>query len=116
MTLEAEQRPVILAVVNALLSVLPDSWTSAQLKLEQTAYDGGVLGCKHSIINPGAKEFVEPSDELYEATGNLSGLFARYGRPWKRAMLEVELAPDGKWDYTIDFDYDGVTDDKRLIV
>lgn len=107
MTFQAEEKAITIAVVRALLSILPETWTSAQLKLERTLEEGGVIGCAHSISSPhGYKGFVEPSDELYEATGNLEELFDRHHRPWKRAKLLVELGSDGKWDYTIDYEYE----------
>jgi hypothetical protein len=106
MTLEAEQEPIVAEVVNALLGILPDEWDAALLRLELTSYEGGVTGCKHAISSPaGLRDFVDPSDALYEATGNLAALFQRYGRPWKRATLRVASTSGEAWDYTIDFEY-----------
>jgi hypothetical protein len=106
MTLELEQKQPILDIVNALLVLLPNDWTSAELSIERKVYDGGVEGCAHLITGPsGSREFVEPSDDLYQKTWSLAMLFQRHGRPWQHARLRVQLTSEADWEYTIEFGY-----------
>lgn len=106
MTLEQEQKPVIVAIVNELISIIPKTWTDVTLKLQIMNYPNGEEGYSHSITNPtGFRDLVEPSESLYEQTWSLKMIFQKYNQSWKTAMLSVHMTEDEDWEYEINFEY-----------
>jgi hypothetical protein len=106
MALADEQRAPTEAVINALIGALPPTWTKAVLRLERRTHADGSEGCLHAISSPeGFRDIVEPTTELYDATCALSSVFAKHGRSWKIASIQVGEDSAGNWDYEIGYVY-----------
>lgn len=94
---------LVSAVGDAVIDLLPPDWDAAVLDV--TTGRGWPV---HTISHPRRRDaaWVAPSAALARLTAELLATFARHGRPWDRAKVEVTADADGAWDYTADFGFD----------
>jgi hypothetical protein len=100
------QQEADLAVVRALVDLVPQNWTKAELDVSQKFHRNGAASIAHMIRNPdGLRGAIEPSDELYEATRRLTLAAQRRGHRLKRAHYLVELTADQDWTFRARYEY-----------
>ncbi|MDB5295005.1 MAG: hypothetical protein JWO31_988 [Phycisphaerales bacterium] len=100
---QADLEPLVAAVGNAVIDLLPDDWDAAVLDVTAAA-DGGLA---HAITHPRrARAWVAPSIELAARTADLLAPFRARGEPWTRARVEVDRTADGEWGYEVGFSFD----------
>ena len=89
-------------VGNAVIDLLPPEWDEAVLEVTVDR-----AGPTHAISHPRRRgSWVAPSIALSRLTEEPLALFARHGKPWTRAKVEVIRTADGVWDYAADFGLD----------
>jgi hypothetical protein len=100
--LQAEQAPIDRAIVEELISLVPEAWTSAVLEVRRSSDDT----YEHDITSPERKRgIVMVSDMLFMKTRELSLLFERYGAPFARVRYRVDRLKGGNWKFKADFEY-----------
>lgn len=106
-SLQEEQRPIDLDIVQTLIAAVPESWRSATLQIERAPDAGKDESYLITIQSPeGRTEVVPPPVELMEAVRRLDQVFARHGHRWSKARYTITQADDGDWDFVALFDYE----------
>ena len=91
-------------IVNELISVTPEWWKSAVLRLE-FKYNGDESSCSHEIhCREHVQDIVVATDELMSATRQLGLAMQDKGR-LKSATITVCEDASGQWSYITDFAY-----------
>lgn len=92
-------------VVDQLIVATPEWWNYARLELNYTSVDG-IDKCGHCIINPQFPcDYVEPTEELYEATRKLVLYYKGSGSMWKSASYETWPEDEKGWKFKAEFQY-----------
>jgi hypothetical protein len=106
-TLQEEQKPIDIEIVNSLIGCTPELWQAAELIIEKIKQvENGPGGLLHQITNPeGSRDLVSPSEDLYLATRRLEMLFSKHGISYFKAVYLVTLQPDGDWKFKATFTY-----------
>jgi len=99
---QSKQKEIYPLLASALLKIIPEHWTSADLDLIT-----GKEEIAHSISNKdGNKDIVTPSMELFTETRKLELLFREYDCMWAKAKFKVYWNESVEsWDYSIDYQY-----------
>jgi len=106
MTLQAEQAPIDLEIINALLDAIPADWNSALLEVQSAELPKGQASVKLSILSPeNHRDYVEPGSELFAAARKLVLLMKQYGQQLKLATYKAELTPEEDWAFHSKFEY-----------
>src|SRR5947209_3691382 len=88
---EDRQGPLHTAIANELISLTPEWWNAALLKVG-VEYHDDVLSMPHEIASlEGHREPITPSDTLFQLTHQLLMLFQEFNQPWKQVTYEVRL-------------------------
>ncbi len=100
------QQALQISIARALIGLAPEEWNRACLAVSTDVKDG-VETMSHQISNPEGKVgVVFPSQELCTLTRQLFLLFKEPGQqPWKKAIYEASLNPDGNWGFACKFEY-----------
>jgi len=105
-SLQEEQGPVDLRIVNELVDLTPEHWHSAVLEIQHALVSDGKESLRLSIKSPeGEREFLEPTETLFDAARELVALTNRYGHHLRRATYITEMTTDGDWDFTAKYEY-----------
>lgn len=108
MSLQDEQAPIDIEIVNGALSSTPEDWNDFYLLLE---YDwpedpDELGGVKLSIqSNEDLPELVTPDNELFDAVQKLNKLFYKYGVSWMGAKYRIYKNDSENWKYEASFQY-----------
>ena len=89
---------------SELIALMPAEWNAAVLELvhDPPRYGEGVA---LSINSPeGRKDYLFPTDRLYEAVYRLEKLFREQSRLWTRGLFEVRRDGDD-WQFRVDYTY-----------
>lgn len=108
MSIQDEQAPIDIEIVNCAIECTPEEWDDFHLNLEyEYAEDLDSMGnIKHNIIASNSQsEFATPSDELFNATNKLNKLFYKYGVEWVNAKYHIYITEEEQWKYEADFQY-----------
>ena len=104
MNLQDEETPIDQRIVEELVSLTPEWWRRVSLEVTNTTGDD-LFTQAHVIRSPeGHRDYVDPSDALFDATYQLAELFRRYGHLWKKVRYEVQVDEEGL-DYDVEFEY-----------
>lgn len=104
-SIQDQQAPIDLAIVNALIAATPETWNSARMEAER--FDEGKTERFRIVITSpeGRKEVIAPTDELTSGLIKLSDLYRMHGRLWKKVIYSVEQQPDQSWKFAAQFTY-----------
>jgi hypothetical protein len=101
-----ELREVMQQLASALIGATPEHWNAATLELIVDPVRFGDDGVALSIFNPEyRRDFVDPTDELYDGARQLELLARARGRMWKKVTFRVWRDNDD-WRFGADFEYD----------
>ncbi|MDU0459705.1 MAG: hypothetical protein RW306_13350 [Geobacteraceae bacterium] len=104
MTLQDEQKPIDIAIADAMVASTPENWNSIILILERQSDSINIGEFTHEIVSPEGHTPVVPEASLYDATYRLDVLLQRHGGIFKKATYRVDLYAD-EWKYQADFEY-----------
>lgn len=104
-TLQDQQAAIDRSIVNELIELTPEWWSSIRLEVDYTN-DGEIERYAHKLWSPEVnRDYVEISPRLHRLTRDLGELFARYGRRWSKVTYGAQSNEDGTWSYRADFTY-----------
>jgi hypothetical protein len=105
-TLQDEQGPIDLEIVNELVDLTPEHWNSATLEIQSARLPDGRDSLKMSIASPeGYRDLVEPTDALFHAARKLVLLMRRHGHQLRKATYITRLTPEEDWDFNAKYEY-----------
>ena len=99
-----EHQPIDSEIVAELITLLPETWHSAILRVESLKFEGGVEQHRIIVTNPEQHQgVVMPSDKLCSSIRKLSLLSEKHGHPWKKISYNLSLNADNTWKYDVDY-------------
>lgn len=105
--LQEEQLTIDRELGGAVLALLPPDWTAASLQAERKSGAAGSEGYTLSIEPlAGSSGIVVPDEEVQLAVRKLFLLHQRYATGLRGASYVFRRKPDGRWSFTVDFQYD----------
>jgi hypothetical protein len=96
---EGRLHSVTNAIVNALISLTPESMSEIQFEIAATPDGGADIGLLEN--HPDARK-VALSDEIYQYCGRYLPLVRQYVPGWKRSLITLRESSDG-WKVSVDF-------------
>jgi hypothetical protein len=101
-----EQEALYNAIATELISLTPDSWRSILLVVTVHDLSNDMTEMEHRIESlDGQEETIIPSGELFAVTHELLSLFREHGQVWRKFRAEVRQSPEGKWRFSINYEY-----------
>lgn len=100
-----------LAIVRALVTLIPDSWRTGTLDVERIESANG--GINHSLVihnGLGDTSTLVPSEELTRAVRELDLLFVQREHPFKTLQFTVRRSDDEGWDFAVAHAYEDSAD------
>ena len=106
-TLQQHHKPLDIAIVRLLLTVIPEDWHSIRLDVENQVSTSGDDQLAISISgDQNLREIVMPPEELYEKVIAHLDIFKRFARPWSKLVYSIVYDENqGEWRYTIEYEY-----------
>ncbi len=93
-------------IVAELVTLLPDTWHSAILRVESLRFEGDLEQHRIIVTNPEQHQgVVMPSDKLCSSIRTLSLLFKKHKHPWKKITYNLSLNADDTWKYDVDYQH-----------
>ena len=106
-TLQSEQEPLDLRIVQEITSIAPEKWKSVRMEASREPGAGGAETLRVTITSPeGHRDIVIPTDKLLLAVRELSLVFHRYKHPWQAVRYYAEQLAGGSWSFRAEYKYD----------
>lgn len=104
-SLQEQQAPIDMAIVNAMIESTPDTWQEIVLILVRKPGPSSIGNFTHELSSPEGYPPAGATDRLYEATYRLDDLIQGTGNaPILKAIYRAK-AVGGSWSYQIEFEY-----------
>jgi hypothetical protein len=105
-TLQEQQQPIDIAIVNGIVSSTPEHWKKIVLEASQLVESGNKEAITIILASPeGYMDLVRPKPMLVMALRHLSMLFAEHGKSWSKVTYRLVDAGQGDWSFKADFEY-----------
>ena len=93
-------------IVTQIVDLLPEHWEEAEFEIKTEPRPDDEVSLQLSIASPeGYSDYVEPTDGLFNLAGRLIHLMQQYGHRLAKAMYEIEMTPEGDWDFKAKYQY-----------
>ena len=103
---QPSQSEIDVALVRALIEILPERWKNANLDISQEFHSDDTTSLALMITNPdGEKDLPQPSDDLNLVARRLALLSSQKGNKLKSAHYATSLSADGNWDFKASYFY-----------
>ncbi len=106
--LQALHAPIDERIVNLLLAMMPDAWTSMVLEVGPVqARPGAHLSFPLTICNAEGQEYLQcPPDRLYSLLFEHYDVFEKNAQPWKGLRVTLTWQQEGpEWRWVITYSY-----------
>lgn len=105
-TLQDEQKPIDIAIVNGIVASTPEHWTKIVMEVNRHVQGDGSDSMTILIGSPeGHGDLVKPSALLVSSLHELLQLFKRHGTPWSKVTYRLIDAGQGQWNFRAQFQY-----------
>jgi hypothetical protein len=104
---EEEQKANELAIMNVLLSVVPEDWWSIRLDVERKVLPDGGSRTEMTLSDADGRPLHKlPPEELYDPIEKSAQNLGATTQPWKRARYVARYEEEIEaWRFHIDYEY-----------
>lgn len=105
LSLQEQQAPIDMAIVNAMIESTPETWHEIVLTLVRKPGSSGIGGFTHELSSPEGYPPVGAAESLYEATYRLDDLLQGTAeRQISKAVYRAKSVGES-WSFNAEFEY-----------